>query len=325
MQISSTGGGGGEGAREWMNQIPRFPSDRMPDDTSRAAHCIWLGAPLWCLAGTTDPLGRSTLRVATAERNALHTALLRALAAALTRAGLAWEPEVVGLFGPRRGLPPGDSTGSERRMDLVAWLHAFRLLIDVTRVDGALAAYLQRATDVAEPLHGVSEAEKEKRRTYPADECPPGFALVPFAMGTQTELGASAASLVNELAKREATRICGVDVPPAAVIARCARVTRRELGVAVMRAQAEQILASLHDTPHAALKRAGQGKARRLIYGQRHGQRLMCVCSSAACTCWSGRLPWELARASPTGSVPALSAPLVAALPSQEEFDASLV
>ena len=89
-------------------------------------------------------------------------------------------------------------------------------------------------------------AAAEKRRTYPADECPPGFAFVPFAMGTQTELGASAVSLVNELAKREAIRICGEDVPHPAVVARCARVTRRELGVAVMRAQAEQILASVH-------------------------------------------------------------------------------
>jgi len=294
----------------------------MPDDTARAAHCIWLGAPLWCLAGTTDPLGRSILRAPTAERNAVHTALLRALAAALTRAGLAWEPEVVGLFGPRRGLPPSDPSGSERRMDLVAWQHAFRLLVDVTRVDGALAAYLQRAEAVAEPLHGVAEAEKEKRRIYPADECPPGFALVPFAMGTQTELGASAVSLVNDLAKREAQRICGEDVPTPAVVARCARVIRRELGVAVMRAQAEQILASVHDTPHAVLARAAQSKARRLVYGQRHGLRHMCVCSSATCTCWSGRLPWELTtNTAPSVPIPAPPALLAAALPSQEEFD----
>ena len=177
---------------------------------------------------------------------------------------------------------------------------------------------------MAEPLHGVAEAEKERHCTYPADECPSGFTFVPFAMGTQTEMGLSAVSLVNDLATREGRQICGVDVPPATVVARCARVFRRELGVAVMHAQAEQILASMHGTPHAALKNAGRGRAKRLMYGQRHGIRLMCVCSSSTCTCWSGRPPWEETVFQTPRGGPGPS-PLAVHLPSQEEVEASLL
>lgn len=329
MQISSTGGGGGEGAREWMNAIPRFPSDRLTDDEARIAYCIWLGAPVWCLAGTPDPLGRGILRAATTERNAAHTALMRTLAAALTRAGLEWAPEVVGLVGPKPGLPPGVTTGADRRMDLVAWLMADRILVDVTRVDGARDAYVQRTDALAQPLHGVLEAEKEKDRTYPAAECPPGFAFVPFAMGTQTELGPRAVAFVRALASREASRgLPGPDPPNPAVVASYERFLRRELGVAVMCAQADQILAAVHDTPHAALKHAGRRDALRTTYGQQHGRQLLCVCSSATCTCGSGRPP----RSAPAvvrvpGIFPAPPPPPAVALPlpSQEEIEGAMV
>ena len=100
------GGGGGEGSREWMNTIPRFPSDRLTDDEARVAYCVWLRSPKWCVAGVPDPTGRDILRAPTVKRNAAHTALMRALAAGLTRADLEWRPEVVGLFGTRPGLPP---------------------------------------------------------------------------------------------------------------------------------------------------------------------------------------------------------------------------
>ena len=60
----------------------------------------------------------------------------------------------MGLFGTRPGLPPGDTTGSDRCMDLVARLMAYRLMVDVTRIDerlhaaygGACAAAAQRAS-----------------------------------------------------------------------------------------------------------------------------------------------------------------------------------
>jgi hypothetical protein len=330
MQISSTGGGGGEGAREWMNANPRFPSDRLTDDEARIAYCIWLGAPVWCLAGTPDPLGRGILRAATAERNAAHTALLRTLSAALTRAGLEWAPEVVGLFGPRRGLPPGDTTGSDRRMDLVAWLMADRIMVDVTRVDGARDAYVARTDALAQPLHGVLEAEKEKDRTYPAAECPANFVFVPFAMGTQTELGPRAVSFIQSLAMREANRgLPGLDRPDPAVVASYERFLRRELGVTVMRAQADQILAAVHDTPHAALKHALRRVPRRTAFGQQHGRQLLCVCSSATCTCGSGRPPRaEAAAAVPIpGIFPVPPPPPAAAhsLPSQEELEGAMV
>ena len=116
MQISSTGGGSGKGLLEWMNTISRFPSDHLTDDEARVAYCVWLGSPIWCLAGAPDPTGRDILCAATVERNAAHTALLRALADGLTRAGLEWRPKVVGLLGTRPGLPPGDTIGPT-----VAW------------------------------------------------------------------------------------------------------------------------------------------------------------------------------------------------------------
>ena len=107
---------------------------------------------------------------------------------------------MVDLFGTRPGLPPGDTTGSDHRTDLVAWLMAYRLMVDVTRIDGATKAYVQRTEALAQPLHGVLQAEKEKHDTYPAAECPPGFVFKPFAMGTQTELGPQAVALIPELA-----------------------------------------------------------------------------------------------------------------------------
>ena len=110
------------GARTWMNCRPTFGENQMSDDESRAAHCIFFGAPQPCLIGTpaktTDPLGRGIMRSSTAERNDAHAELLRALAAACMRAGSQWLSEVKGLYGPHPTSPPGSTAGCERRMDL---------------------------------------------------------------------------------------------------------------------------------------------------------------------------------------------------------------
>ena len=47
-------------------------------------------------------------------------------------------------------------------MDLVAWQMAYRLMVDVTRIDGATNAYVQRTEALAQLLHGVLQAEKKK-------------------------------------------------------------------------------------------------------------------------------------------------------------------
>ena len=96
----------------------KIGENQMSDDESRAAHCIFFGAPQPCLIGTpaetTDPLERGIMRSSTAERNDAHTELLRALATACMRAGLQWLPEVKGLYGPHPISPPGSTAGCER-------------------------------------------------------------------------------------------------------------------------------------------------------------------------------------------------------------------
>ena len=171
--------------------------------------------------------------------------------------------------------------------------------------------------------------EKEKDRTYPAAECPAGFDFVPFVMGTQTEMAPRAVSLTRALAVREAdSGTPGQDPPDPALVAYYERFLRRALGVAVMRAQADQILAAVHDTPHAALKHAGRRDARRVAYGHQHGRHLLCVCSSATCTCGSGRPPRAAEAVAPAPGIfhvppppPALALPL----PSQEELEGAMV
>ena len=132
-------------------------------------------------AETTAPLGRGIMRSSTAERNDAHTELIRALAAVSVRAGLQWLPEVKELYGPPLNSPPGSTAGCERRMDLFIWQGAYRLLVDRTRIDGATDSYMRRALAVSQPLHGVEEAEKEKRKRYP--DCPGTMEFKPVAVG----------------------------------------------------------------------------------------------------------------------------------------------
>ena len=154
--------------------------------------------------------------------------------------GLAWLPEVKGLYGPHPTSPPGSTAGCERRMDLFIWQGAYRLLVDGTRIDGAADAYLRRGLAVFQPLHGVEKAEKEKRKRYP--DSPASMEFKPVAVGTQIELGASAREVIGMLAKRAAERTCACLTPTSAAVARETRIIMGELGIGVMRPQTTQIL-----------------------------------------------------------------------------------
>ena len=170
-----------------MNCRPTFGENQMGDDESRAAHCIFLGAPEPCLIGTpaetTDPLGRVIMRFSTAERNDAHTELLRALAAACMRAGLQYvAPRGEGPLRPSPHLATRLHRGLRTTHGLVIWQGAYRLLVDGTRIDGATDTYLRRALAVSQPLHGVEEAEKETHKRY--SDSPNTMEFKPVAVGT---------------------------------------------------------------------------------------------------------------------------------------------
>ena len=139
-------------------------------------------------------------------------------------------------------------------MDLVLWDRAIRWLVEFTRVDGALAPHLAHTDGVLRPLFGVTQAEKHKDEHYA--DYPPGFLFKAFAMGTQSELGPSALAIVKSLATRIATRACSGRIPQTTAVAQQMMYIRRELGVAMMRGQAGQILAYVDKTPHAAIAAA---------------------------------------------------------------------
>ncbi len=70
--------------------------------------------------------------------------------------------------------------------------------MDPTLLDPAAPQHLARAPSARGPLpRPLDEAEKEKAAHYA--DTPPPFSFYPFAVGTQTELGASASAFLHTL------------------------------------------------------------------------------------------------------------------------------
>ena len=171
---------------------------------------------------------------------------------------------------------------------------AIRWLVDFTRVDGALAPHLAHTDGVLRPLFGVTQAEKHKNEHY--TDYPPGFLFKAFAMGTPSELGPSALAIVKSLANRIATRARSGRIPKTTAVAHQVMYIQRELGVAMMRGQAEQILAYVDETQHVAIAAARRKRRERTRFA---APLTRCLCQLPTCVCGSGRVPWIVQPAVP--------------------------
>ena len=69
----------GKGARAWADATPTYANRQMTSTQARLAHCLWLGALVAELMGTSDPRGRDRLRADRAGRTFRHTATADAI------------------------------------------------------------------------------------------------------------------------------------------------------------------------------------------------------------------------------------------------------
>lgn len=308
-------------ARGAIDSDGRFATTRLTDDEAKIGHLLWLGAELPVLRGTPyEGHGRGLLSLNNSDT---HDALRDALFAAMAPAGLRAVLEVVGLFGARPGAPPGSTTGTQRRMDLVAWSGLLRILIDVTKVNGATPDILAVSDAVARPLAGVIAAERSKFAHYP--DPPDGWRMLPVAIGSQGELAPLAAELLHLLATRTARRQAGGEEPTSTAIARELRVLARRLMVELMRGQARQILTFVDGSVPAAVQatiRAQRGylRDRAAPAGRHRGRRpgwgpapFACVCDAPTCLCGAQRASRPLPSDHPAHAAAAAGAAPAAA------------
>ena len=282
------------GASAWMTATPRFAHLKMTDAEARAAACISLGFKHACLAGVggVDELGRHALRKKGTGRNRTHDFILTVLAKLSWRALRAVDLEVVGLYGARSEAPrqpqvgpegrptqPEErlrSRGANRRMDVVETLPAGTLsLLDATIWDGAAPTWLSRANATEFPMRALEQAERKKAGKYLAD-MPENATFAAFAMGTQGEIGDQAKAWLQQWAKDVIKAKYGDDaVATKQDIHKEVWMALQELGVALMKAQAKQIIdhatsatrgrfISSRERPGAAPLRGGRrmGRAR---------------------------------------------------------------
>lgn len=251
------------GAGAWLDVYPRFPESRLSDSECRIAVQLWLHAPLSNLGGAAlaaDPSGRTALRSSTAERIASHDGVKVVLCDALVESGHRTYPEVPGLYGPHPGNAEGDRSGADRRLDWWASLLASGKQItgDVCRVDGATDAWLRHADILQQPLQAAIRAEKGKVTKYdsPGDR-PVGTTFYACAVGTQCELGPGAQAFVTYLATQLALRASpSRDHPDPKAVARHKLILMQRIGIALMRGQAIQILATVNGQPFHAVAQA---------------------------------------------------------------------
>jgi hypothetical protein len=165
-------------------------------------------------------------------------------------------------------------------MDLVAVdANLKALCVDPTLLDAAAPQLLARAQAALGPLpRPLDKAEEEKAAHYA--DTPPPFSFHPFAVGTQTELGASAGALLGTLTQLIARRRNGGQDPGARLLASVKRHARVVVGRAVMRHLAWQICSAFLDSPSAALK-----PARRYVHSSWRRRAVdvpVCTCAADA-------------------------------------------
>jgi hypothetical protein len=307
----------GRHARAAIDADGRFGDTRLLDEEAQVGHLLWLGAELPCLRGTPyEGPGRALLSVLNTET---HDALRDVLFDAMAPAGLRAVLEVTGLFGAYPDAPPGSDAGTKRRMDLVAWAGMLRVLIDVTKVNGATPDILAVSDAVARPLAGVIAAERAKFDHYP--DPPDGWRVWPAAIGSQGELGPQAESLLHLLATRTASRLVGGEEPTGTAIARELRIIARRLMIELMRGQGRQILTWVDGSVPAAIhaaRRAQRAYLRdRAAPGGRHRGRwsgrgpanpIACVCDAPTCFCGAQRASRPLPSDHPAHAAAAATA-----------------
>ena len=201
-----------------------------------------------------DNLGRKALRMKGAARNDTHNALLQAHCVQVFEArGEYPRTEVLGLYGNRpgeveapstrgSGVAPKAKLGRMRRVDLLSPDHTTGTWdeVDATVVDGAQKEAMQRARAVEQPLHSITLAEKKKVDKY-SDHLP-GHTVWPLAIGIGGEMGRVGRAWLSKLAEEKLARQSSGGEVSKDAIARVVRRWRGELGLVLMRAQAEQLL-----------------------------------------------------------------------------------
>jgi len=298
------------GANEWLNTFPTFPNAQLSDGRCRSAYEIWLGAPQSILCGpaatdlsgrtsldaeiaedelkASDTAGRDILNASSAARIGTHDCIKGVVCDLFLEAGLRTYEEVSGFYGDR----PDHSGGAGRRLDIVG-IHLStgrRLSVDVVRVNGTTDGLLESPSALERPDHGLVLAEQRKTKTYDTEgDRPEGYDFVPFAIGTQNELGTGAVKLLGYLAAAKVTRMGGTGPPCDKAVKRERRYMCQRIGLACMLGQTEQILAKVIGSPHAALAEAKRHvHSIHASFARSSRQPCTCGASSAGfCVCHS--------------------------------------
>lgn len=238
----------------WMTTVSQKQSHKCSDVAYKYGVSLRLGLEIQNAKEEGDVLGRKALRMKGAARNDTHNALVQAHCVQVFEArGENPRTEVIGLYGNRPGETEEPSTqesgvaskaklGRMRRVDLLSPDHTLGQWdeVDVTVIDCAQKEAMQRVRAVEQPLHSTVLAEKRKLDKY-SDHLP-GHVVRPLALGIGGEMGKMGRAWLAKLAEEKLQRQrSGGEVSQDAV-ARVVRRWRGELGLVLMRAQAEQLL-----------------------------------------------------------------------------------
>ena len=162
--------------------------------------------------------------------------------------------------------------------------------MDPTLIDAYSPTLMKRGPRALCPL---AAAEEDKAAHYVGTPDP--FTFYPFAAGTLTELGPSAAACLAELTQLIARRRNGGQEPSRLLLASVQRYVRIRVGRAIMKHLAWQLCSSFLNSPAAALSSARryQHSASRRAADE---EALVCTCGAAhsqgspqrECYCSSG-------------------------------------
>ena len=232
--------------------------------------------------------------------NAVHDTINLVFADSLIESGHTTYVEVEGFYGPYPGNLPGNTSGSDRRLDAVGVNTASgdKRSFDVCRTNNATPTRLTGPGDI---LSASKEAENNKRAKYdkPGDS-PPNVTFHPCSVGTQNELGPQARKVVAMLAHLTAKRDCTDGFEPSqAQVDRRRHSLHARIGIANMRGQALIMLALIAGTPEAALAVADRHTHTAVNKLLRTLPRCCCAAPNPGCCVCGGS-----ARSQRTGRMP---------------------